>query len=112
MTRQRYEQDKHIQIKNGSILITKDGTLGKVAYVQGLSMPATLNAGVFNVEIKDETKVDNIGCEILGGFRIDELIVFEAFRTVRINHGFEHGNYFIGLSVGQRIKTNLNLTER
>lgn len=57
--RERYEQDKHIQIKNGSILITKDGTLGKVAYVQGLSMPATLNAGVFNVEIKDETKVDN-----------------------------------------------------
>ncbi len=57
--RERYEQDKHIQIKNGNILITKDGTLGKVAYVQGLSMPATLNAGVFNVEIKDETEVDN-----------------------------------------------------
>ena len=57
--KERYEQDKHIQIKNGSILITKDGTLGKVAYVQGLSMPATLNAGVFNVEIKDEKKVDN-----------------------------------------------------
>ena len=57
--KERYQQDKHIQIKNGSILITKDGTLGKVAYVQGLSMPATLNAGVFNVEIKDETKVDN-----------------------------------------------------
>lgn len=57
--RERYEQDKHIQIKNGSILITKDGTLGKVAYVQGLSMPATLNAGVFNVEIKDKIKVDN-----------------------------------------------------
>ena len=57
--KERYEQDKHIQIKNGSILITKDGTLGKVAYIQGLSMPATLNAGVFNVEIKDETEVDN-----------------------------------------------------
>ncbi len=57
--RERYEQDKHIQVKNGSVLITKDGTLGKVAYVQGLSMPATLNAGVFNVEIKDKTKVDN-----------------------------------------------------
>ena len=40
------EQDRNIQIHNGSILITKDGTLGKVAYVQGLSMPATLNAGV------------------------------------------------------------------
>lgn len=56
--RERYDQDKNIQIHNGSILITKDGTLGKVAYVQGLSMPATLNAGVFNVEIKDENIVD------------------------------------------------------
>ena len=57
--RERYEQDKHIQIRNGSILITKDGTLGKVAYIQGLTMPATLNAGVFNVEIKDEKEVDD-----------------------------------------------------
>ena len=56
--RERYEQDKNIQIENGSILITKDGTLGKVAYVQGLSVPATLNAGVFNVVIKDEKVVD------------------------------------------------------
>ena len=45
-----------------------------------------------------------IGSEILGGLRINELIVFEAIGTVRINHGFEHGNHFIGLSVGQRIK--------
>lgn len=56
--KERYDQDKHIQITNGSILITKDGTLGKVAYVQGLTMPATLNAGVFNVKIKDENDVD------------------------------------------------------
>ena len=56
--RERYEQDRNIQIHNGSILITKDGTLGKVAYVQGLSMPATLNAGVFNVQIKDVNNVD------------------------------------------------------
>ena len=56
--RERYKQDRNIQIHNGSILITKDGTLGKVAYVQGLSMPATLNAGVFNVQIKDANNVD------------------------------------------------------
>lgn len=54
----RYDQDPHIQIHDGSILITKDGTLGKVAYVQGLTMPATLNAGVFNVEIEDEDNTD------------------------------------------------------
>jgi type I restriction enzyme S subunit len=45
----RYDQDQKIQIANGSILITKDGTLGKVAYVEGLGKPATLNAGVFNI---------------------------------------------------------------
>ena len=56
--KERYDQDKNIQIHNGNILITKDGTLGKVAYVQGLTMPATLNAGVFNVEIKDENLAD------------------------------------------------------
>ncbi len=56
--KERYEQDKHIQIHNGSILITKDGTLGKVAYVQGLTIPATLNAGVFNIEIKNKNEVD------------------------------------------------------
>ena len=57
--RERYEQDKHIQIRNGSILITKDGTLGKVAFIQGLLMPATLNAGVFHVEMKYKNAVDN-----------------------------------------------------
>lgn len=54
----RYEQDTKIQVENGSILITKDGTLGKVALVQGLNMPATLNAGVFNVKIKDPGTID------------------------------------------------------
>ena len=47
--KKRYDQDRNIQVSNGSILITKDGTLGKVALIQGLSKPATLNAGVFNV---------------------------------------------------------------
>lgn len=56
--KERYDQDKNIQIKNGSILITKDGTLGKVAYVEGLNMPATLNAGVFNIEVRDENETD------------------------------------------------------
>ncbi len=52
VAKERYDQDKNIQIHNGSILITKDGTLGKVAYISGLNKPATLNAGVFNVVIK------------------------------------------------------------
>ena len=47
VTRSRYEQDRNIQLQNNDILITKDGSLGKVALVQGLTKPATLNSGIF-----------------------------------------------------------------
>ena len=57
--KERFEQDKKIQISNKSILITKDGTLGKVAYVEGLTMPASLNAGVFNVRVKEDLAIDS-----------------------------------------------------
>lgn len=47
VTRDRYDQDRNIQIQNNDILITKDGSLGKAALVQGLTKPATLNSGIF-----------------------------------------------------------------
>ena len=59
MDKSRYDQDPNIQVKNGNILLTKDGTLGKVAFVQGLSKPATLNAGVFNIVVKDLAVIDS-----------------------------------------------------
>ena len=45
----RYEQDPYIQLKEGDLLITKDGTIGKVALVSDLNGKATLNSGVFVV---------------------------------------------------------------
>ena len=53
--KKRFDQDTKIQLSTGRILITKDGTLGKVALVEELPKPATLNAGVFNVRVKDDT---------------------------------------------------------
>ena len=50
--KERFDQDKKIQLDNNNILITKDGTLGKVAYVEALPKPATLNAGVFCLKSK------------------------------------------------------------
>ena len=47
VTKDRYDQDPYIQLHNGDILVTKDGTIGKVAIVSGLNGPATLNSGVF-----------------------------------------------------------------
>lgn len=49
VTADRYYQDPNIQLVNGDVLITKDGTIGKVALVDGLAKPATLNSGVFVV---------------------------------------------------------------
>ena len=43
----RYKQDKYIQLKEHDVLVTKDGSIGKIALVTELSRPATLNSGVF-----------------------------------------------------------------
>ena len=49
VTKERYEMDRHIILRNNDILITKDGTIGKVAIVHNLNKPATLNSGIFVV---------------------------------------------------------------
>lgn len=52
VTKERYDQDPNIQLSDGDVLITKDGTIGKVAIVTGLTKPATLNSGVFVIRDK------------------------------------------------------------
>ena len=51
---ERYEQDKNIQLSPGDILITKDGSIGKTAFVDTLDRPATLNSGIFLVRPKND----------------------------------------------------------
>ena len=55
VNKERYEQDDNIKIKMGDVLVTKDGTIGKVAIVDKLDIPATLNSGVFVLRNKDNT---------------------------------------------------------
>jgi type I restriction enzyme S subunit len=43
----RYDQDSEVQVRAGDVLLTKDGTIGKTAYISRLPGPATLNSGVF-----------------------------------------------------------------
>jgi len=45
----RYEEDPYIQLAEGDLLITKDGTIGKVALVKDLQGFACLNSGIFLV---------------------------------------------------------------
>ena len=46
----RYDEDPFIQLSNGDLLVTKDGTIGKVAKVSNLDKPACLNSGIFVVK--------------------------------------------------------------
>jgi len=52
---ERYKQDRNIQIKPNDVLVTKDGTIGKVAFVHSTPKPATLNSGVFVIRPLNES---------------------------------------------------------
>lgn len=47
ISEERYNEDTYIQLKENDLLVTKDGTIGKVAVVKKLSGKAILNSGVF-----------------------------------------------------------------
>lgn len=53
----RYKQDPNIQLREHDVLITKDGTIGKVGYVSVLDKPATLNSGVFVIRSRQNSFV-------------------------------------------------------
>lgn len=49
----RWEEARDIQITNGDLLITKDGTIGKVAIVNGCNAPTSLNSGVLRISTEE-----------------------------------------------------------
>lgn len=53
----RWEQNKNIQLKNNDLLITKDGSVGKLAIVKNLEEKATLNSGIMKIEFFNESIV-------------------------------------------------------
>lgn len=50
----RWAEAPEIHIKNGDLLITKDGTVGKVAIVNGLEGKASLNSGVLLIRTEPD----------------------------------------------------------
>lgn len=49
ISKERFEQDKNIQIQENDLLITKDGTIGKIAMAKECPAEVSLNSGVFIV---------------------------------------------------------------
>ncbi len=47
VSEERYNEDPFIQLQEKDLLITKDGTIGKLAIVKNMPGPACLNSGIF-----------------------------------------------------------------
>ena len=58
INKDRYEESPEIKLKVGDILITKDGTIGKVGIVRKLSKPSTVASGIFVLRNIIEEKLD------------------------------------------------------
>jgi type I restriction enzyme, S subunit len=51
----RYAEAEYIHLQNDDVLITKDGTIGKVAFVEECPDQAVLNSGIFLIRCKDNS---------------------------------------------------------
>ena len=49
----RFAEAEYIHIRNGDLLVTKDGTIGKIAYVEKCPEKAVLNSGIFVLRCHD-----------------------------------------------------------
>ena len=70
----RYDQDKNIQLKVEDVLVTKDGTIGKIAFVDSLSLPTTLNSGVFVIRPKNGAYLPEYLYCILNSIYFDDFL--------------------------------------
>lgn len=71
----RFDQDRNIQLKNGDVLVTKDGTIGKIAYVDFLPKPTTLNSGVFVIRPKSNNINNRFFYYVLMSFYFDDFLL-------------------------------------
>lgn len=56
VSHERYMQDQNIILEDGDILITKDGSIGKVAFIDNLQdKKVTLNNGVFRIRVENQS---------------------------------------------------------
>lgn len=47
ISKERYDESPEIMLQQDDILISKDGTIGKIGYVDSLDIPTTVASGIF-----------------------------------------------------------------
>lgn len=81
--RERFELDPFIQVESGDVLVTKDGTIGKVALVPELDKPATLNSGVFVFRPNENLRRDYLYWVLSSSVFTDFIEALSAGSTIK-----------------------------
>lgn len=79
VTDERFAEAPYIHVRDGDLLITKDGTIGKVAYVEDCPDRAVLNSGIFLLRCNDGSYLPRYGYYVLTSF------VFDQFLRLNLN---------------------------
>ncbi|MBQ2635586.1 MAG: restriction endonuclease subunit S, partial [Methanobrevibacter sp.] len=58
ISKERFDESPEIILKDKDILISKDGTIGKLGYVKNLDMDSTVASGIFVVRNQNEDYID------------------------------------------------------
>lgn len=88
VSKERYDQDRNIQLRPGDVLVTKDGTIGKAALVRELPRPATLNSGVFVIRPLKSAFAPGFLFRVLTSIVFDEFLSQLAAGST-INHLYQ-----------------------
>lgn len=89
VSEERFREAAPIQLRDGDLLITKDGTIGKIAYVQDCPEQAVLNSGVFLLRCSDGSFQHRFLYHVLTSHHFDEFLRRNLAGST-INHLYQY----------------------
>lgn len=78
ISKERYDESPEIMLQIGDILLSKDGTIGKIGYVDTLDLPSTVASGIFVIR---NIKSDIISTQFI--YYLLKSRLFSAFMASR-----------------------------
>lgn len=78
ISKERYDESPEIMLQVGDILLSKDGTIGKIGYVDNLDSPSTVASGIFVIR---NIKTDIISTQFI--YYLLKSKLFSAFIASR-----------------------------
>ena len=89
VTEARFQEGAYIHVRDGDLLITKDGTIGKVAYITNCPEKAVLNSGVFLLRCADRSYNHRFLYHLLRSSVFDEFLRLNLAGST-INHLYQN----------------------